>query len=163
MPAKGITKDEFRDVMRRFKAKAERLVAAALKSARGHRKAVLQQMLDGELGMGMLWSFDHAKAHAAHQLECFGIYGSDSAELPACSGDMHHTIEHIHGLLAQKFETWLSHHRDCTDSATMQAALTEIFYTHVTAESVSKSVRDLPGLWRAIKGAHGAYVDYKWR
>ena len=151
--------------MRRFKAAAEKKAHEALRTAKGHQKHVLTAMLEGGPGQGMLWSFDNPSIHAKEELEPIGITGADIADLPACSGDMHHVIEHIHGCVCGEhggFSTWLAHHRKVTDPKVMEKELTRIFYT-TKAASVKKSVDDLPGLWRAIVRAKGGYVDYKWR
>lgn len=149
-------------MMRRFKAAAEKAVAQKLKTAKGHEKRVLREMLEGGPGKGILWSFDNPSIHEPSELEAIGITGKDCFELAAASGDMHHAIEHIHGIVQQAFTTWQAHHTNVTSPSTMQQELMEVFRA-IKPSSVKKDVRDLVHLWRAIKEAGGNYVDYKFR
>lgn len=150
-------------MIRHFKAAAEAKVARELRTATGQRRRVLAQMMSQEPGQGMLWSFDNPNIHSLEELEAIGISPADRAELPAASGDMHRVIEHVHGTLTTHLQSYIAHARPLPAPAKVQDHLRSLFFSKITISHVNDDLDLLPGLWRAIKAAGGAYVDYQWR
>lgn len=143
--------------MKQLQRCAVQRVAAALPAASGSRRRVLQRMLDGGTGQGMLWSRDNPQTHDV-DLEELGITTDDYCPLPPASGDFHCPIEHVHGILASRFQDWLLPQRTLPSVEQMKQQIESLFFQLVTPESVTADVARLPRLWRAVKAAGGGYV-----
>lgn len=147
--------------MRRFQRTAHQRLSDALRTAAGRQRTLLQAMLDGSSGQGMLWSRDNPSTHDV-DLEELGISTDDYAPLPPASGDFHRAIEHAHGTVYNAFQAWLLRQRTLPAVETMKKKIAYLFHKLITPAHVRRDVNKLPGLWRAVRAAGGTYVAYKW-
>lgn len=130
--AKGPTAQEFTDVMKGFKKRAEDI----------NRKH--------DLG-DPVYSFDNARIHDMSLLETIGIDGSDRAPLPARSPDMHKVIEHVFGTLEGAMQRELHDRPDLCTAEQYKATLERLFRSLITAQSVRKDISSLKDTYDVIR------------
>lgn len=156
-----MTAKEVVDVMRQLQRAADARLQEALLTAKGARRRRLLRLFKGETSW--VWSLDNPPIHTCNDYSELGISTDDWAPLPPASGDMHRVIEHVHGTLTREMQRWLLCNRGQSDMATLQAALTDLFFRHITQEGVDSDVGKLPALWDAVVEAQGSYVSWRLR
>jgi hypothetical protein len=136
----GVTGKEFADkVMRRFKGKAEKVIAK-------HR-------INGSLVV----SYDHAGAHDSAQatelLEAMGITQDEESRLllPPLSPDFHRVIEHVHATASKAFNVKLRNTKGRRTMKQYKAMYEAAFYESVKASSIEADIRGLKQLWQHVK------------
>lgn len=150
-PAKGCTNEEWSHVMQDIMAAAARL------------------RLSGEwpAGAPIIYSFDNDKIHQKPEtLAALKINYKNRLPLPPYSPDMHRVIEYTVGRLKTAFRKWLYAHPGANTMEKYQDALTTIFFNKkkksvADAETINKSVKRLPSLFKEILAAKGGWPPRK--
>ena len=136
--AKGPTAQEFADVIRKLKPKAEGIIK--------NHAHMLYYPIDAQ----PIYSFDNPNIHkkaAADLLDDFIFCTDDFTEgnvfpLPKYAGDMHKVIEHIHGILTNKMRHFLTRVRKRWSVEVYRSTLQSFFWS-IKADSVQRDVMTL--------------------
>ena len=148
--AKGCTMEEWKAVMAKFQAAAEKVVRSA--------------EWRGKLGrVRPLWSFDNDRIHTnVFVLATLKINKRNRPPLPANSPDMHGVVERCIQRLKRAFHKWLYRHPADRTMEQYQQALRELFFTNKKVASrkvIDSQVLFMPEVYAAIaspsvKGDH---------
>lgn len=144
-PAKGCTNEEWSHVMLDIMAAAARLRLSG----------------DWPTGAPIMYSFDNDKIHQKPEtLAALKINYKNRLPLPPYSPDMHRVIERTVGRLKTAFRKWMYAHPGANTMEQYQAALTHIFFNHkkvAGADTINRSVKRLPSLFKEILAAKGGW------
>lgn len=109
----------------------------------------------------IVWSFDNDRVHQAAlpELRLRGLLSqSNRAPLPPHSPDMHKVIEHCIGRLTSMVVAEMADTEDVPLSvAHWQARLHDMFFNHISAESIARDVSSLAATYQAIIDVEGAW------
>lgn len=130
--AKGPTKKEFRDIIKKLVPKAEQIMAANA------------HLLDNPEESDPIYSFDGPSIHDPSNLTDVGVVeGQNTFPLPAYAGDIHKVIEHVHAQVTKSFAVFLQHVKSKQSHQVYRAQAEHCFW-RVTSESVARDVESLP-------------------
>jgi hypothetical protein len=154
-PAKGVTQEEFRDIMRGF------IAAANAVAARPEWREKT-----GGLG-GPLYSFDGASAHwSVEALEELGVTVDLLLPLPAKSPDMHKVIEHVFGRMKPKLRDWLYHHPAKRTLEEYMAQVVRLFWENAEVagqETIDGDVASLHATYEKVVECRGGEIPKQYR
>jgi hypothetical protein len=149
-PAKGLTSNEFADVMAHFKKLAD--LAYVIKRS------------EFPVG-GPLFAFDHAPWHRIENLKEKGFTDQEIFPVPARSPDFQKTIEHIFAYMTKKFQDKL-YETDYSELHTAQQYreyVVTMFQDEVTKLQIKKDVASLKYLYDIVrKSKADGGVDGGW-
>ena len=139
--AKGTTKQEFTDIMKK-------LVVVAR-----------QQLAKVDPNLKPIFSYDNNKIQKHAKLADMGITPEERLELPTYSPDMHKVIEHVFAILkGQLQEEMLKNNPPKMDSATAQHMVWLYFMHGISKKSIRADVKSLPVTWHIISTLDGVWA-----
>ena len=125
-------------------------------------------------GFVPIWSMDNAATHQKAAADKGWKLISDggtkppgalrTVQPPAYSPDLHKVIEHVHGTVRSAFrKVVLKDKQPRAGIEAYWALLQQLFYSHVTASSVSRDVASLAETYEQVIKLDGAYPAAKYR
>lgn len=165
-PAKGVTREEFIDFMKR----AQQAVYKKLQDAQA--REVWERAVGrwGVPGNDPIFSFDHPNIHGGNKpgiiMAAMGLTRASHFMLPANSCDIHKIIEHLHARLVGAFQKWLYEDSTKYNLDVYKRRLEQIFYTCPEIASppvIQKEVNSLPALFQELIDIKGAWPPKAWR
>ena len=141
--ARGVTPEEFNDLMRALVKKLQEDHQRSLK--RGERWQI---------------SYDNAAVHTDAEQAVPGI---NRLPHPPKSPDMHKAVEHVHAWLTQKMQAWLLKQEAGKITAEAAKAQLRELFGQLHTESVMKDVNSLNDTYKAILSVGGRYPTKHFR
>lgn len=136
--AKGTTKEEFTDIMKK-------LVQVAR-----------EELAKVDPNLTPIFSYDNNKIQADAKLEAMGITPEEKLELPTYSPDMHKVIEHVFGVLKGQLQAeMLKNNPSKLSTSTAQYMVKAYFMDGIHKESIQADVDSLPVTWHIISTPEG--------
>lgn len=136
--AKGTTKEEFTDIMKK-------LVQVAR-----------EELAKVDPNLTPIFSYDNNKIQADAKLQDMGITPEEKLELPTYSPDMHKVIEHVFGILKGQLQAEMLRTNPSKLSARKaQRMVRAYFMGGISKESIQADVKSLPVTWHIISTPEG--------
>ena len=126
----------------------KRKIMPAVKQVVAQHKQVFRQSL------GPVFCMDHDSIHKA-AMKVLPAMGVQLLPHPAKSPDFNKPIEHIFGQMKGWVHTELRTNSRLKAIQSKKQVVHDIFYTKVIAEGVSKDVKSMPDLYKAVIEARG--------
>lgn len=99
---------------------------------------------------GVFISMDNATYHKADVLKDVKGLKCTLLPVPPQSHDIQKVVEHAINTLKAAADDYFNDHPEISKIDDIKAAFEMLFKTHITAESVQKDIRSLPGTYRTI-------------
>ena len=168
--AKGVTAQEFKDIMLRIKGHMQRF----FEREEGRK---LWQLFTGGTPEQYppIYSFDNPSAHTSN-LEYMKELGLAVAKvgtemvatdawlkLPAHSPDLHRTIERVHARVCDQFQEWMDD--DCQQYSVQEYCfkMQQIFFKTQTGTCIRGCMKDISALYERVVELKGGIPERKYR